>query len=180
MEKFVDKQFASILHGFYLEVGFIVLSMTPKSSRLLGTRLPVVNMVLLYLVPGSLYTAVNHRVLTIRHKKCTYTINDAFISQLTLFTVNPFRTPKPVPILIPSNIIPQNGFPVVKALWPRHDNRKMTSKVRFCLPCRTSLEQSIYDNAALHTCRTPPSVAIRTRPPPTSSSPGTPVWPALA
>ena len=30
--------------------------------------------------------------------------------------LNPFRTPKPLPILIPSNFVAKNGFPVVKAI----------------------------------------------------------------
>ena len=30
--------------------------------------------------------------------------------------VNPFRAPKPLPILNPSNFVPKNGFPVVKGL----------------------------------------------------------------
>ena len=30
--------------------------------------------------------------------------------------LNPFRAPKPLPILKPSNYVPQNGFPVVKGL----------------------------------------------------------------
>ena len=29
---------------------------------------------------------------------------------------NPFRAPEPLPILIPSNFVPKNGFPVVKGL----------------------------------------------------------------
>ena len=47
--------------------------------------------------------------------------------------VNPFRAPKPLPILNPSNNVPQNGFPVVKGLkvqvglhrenFPREDLR---------------------------------------------------------
>ena len=31
-------------------------------------------------------------------------------------TLHPFRAPEPLPILNPSNFVPQNGFPVVKAL----------------------------------------------------------------
>ena len=30
--------------------------------------------------------------------------------------INPFRAPKPLPILNPSNFVPKNGFPVVKGL----------------------------------------------------------------
>ena len=30
--------------------------------------------------------------------------------------VNPFRAPEPLPMLNPSNFVPKNGFPVVKAL----------------------------------------------------------------
>ena len=30
--------------------------------------------------------------------------------------LNPFRAPEPLPILNPSNFVPKNGFPVVKAL----------------------------------------------------------------
>ena len=30
--------------------------------------------------------------------------------------LNPFRAPKPLPILNPSNYVPKNGFPVVKGL----------------------------------------------------------------
>ena len=32
------------------------------------------------------------------------------------FWINPFRAPEPLPILNPSNFVPQNGFPVVKGL----------------------------------------------------------------
>ena len=30
--------------------------------------------------------------------------------------LNPFRAPEPLPILDPSNVVPKNGFPVVKGL----------------------------------------------------------------
>ena len=33
-----------------------------------------------------------------------------------LCIVNPFRAPEPLPILIPSNFVSKNGFPVVKGL----------------------------------------------------------------
>ena len=33
-----------------------------------------------------------------------------------ILNVNPFRAPEPLPILNPSNFVPQNGFPVVKGL----------------------------------------------------------------
>ena len=32
------------------------------------------------------------------------------------FFFNPFRAPEPLPILNPSNVVPKNGFPVVKGL----------------------------------------------------------------
>ena len=32
--------------------------------------------------------------------------------------LNPFGAPKPLPILNPSNFVPENGFPVVKGLTP--------------------------------------------------------------
>ena len=38
------------------------------------------------------------------------------MSYFRRFWVNPFRAPEPLPILNPSNFVPKNGFPVVKAL----------------------------------------------------------------
>ena len=39
-------------------------------------------------------------------------VDDGFASQPR----GPFRAPEPLPILNPSNFVPQNGFPVVKGL----------------------------------------------------------------
>ena len=40
--------------------------------------------------------------------------------------VNPFGAPEPLPILNPSNIVPKNGFPVVKGL-------SMVEKTQQCI-----------------------------------------------
>ena len=36
------------------------------------------------------------------------------LAKLISVVVNPFRAPEPLPILHPSNFVPENGFPVVK------------------------------------------------------------------
>ena len=40
----------------------------------------------------------------------------SFVDEVVAVVVNPFRAPKPLHILYPSNLVPENGIPVVKAL----------------------------------------------------------------
>ena len=60
-------------------------------------------------------TDVNHA----RHDRGSQ-VHHFFFSgvPLTPQELNSFRAPEPLPILNPSNFVPQNGFPVVKGLRP--------------------------------------------------------------
>ena len=53
-----------------------------------------------------------------RHQYHTHQSRSPVCCRLLLVVshVNPFRTPEPLPILNTSNLVPKNGFPVVKGL----------------------------------------------------------------
>ena len=44
-----------------------------------------------------------------------------FQGESPTYILNPFRAPEPLPILYPSNLVPKNGFPVVKGLMRTHN-----------------------------------------------------------
>ena len=52
----------------------------------------------------------------------------------TSWRVNPFRAPKPLPILNPSNVVPQKGFPVVKGLTRTDSQLLQNSQKRADVP----------------------------------------------
>ena len=48
--------------------------------------------------------------------RVTYQVYTCLTPAAPATPLNPFRAPEPLPTLNPSNVVPENGFPVVKGL----------------------------------------------------------------